>query len=481
MTESNAQAELLRRLPAVDKVLREESLRPLLDRHPREAVAAEVRKALKGLRDRIAADPGGAHDVSLPGVIRAVEEGLARRARPAYMRVVNGTGIVLHTGLGRSPLVPEAAEALSSALRGYSRLAMDLATGKRKNREDDLKSLLCELTGAESATVVNNNAAATMIVLNTLAAGKEVICARGQLVEIGGAFRMPDVMEMSGAKLKEIGTTNKVHLRDYEKAIGPDTGILLKVHTSNYRIVGFTSEVSVQELVTLGRAKGIPVVDDLGSGAILDFSRFGIDEEPTIQDSIRAGADVVCVSADKLLGGSQGGIILGRKTVVEAIRKNPLMRALRIGKLTAIVLEQTFKVLLDAENRLRRHPVLRLISTPAEAIEPKARALHGRIVQAFGGKVSAEVLSERSEVGGGTTPTKSLPTWAVSLRVPGMEAGGLASLLRLQETPVCGRVHKDAVLLDLRTFLDGDEDDVLRALAGVLGAGDPVPSARPPA
>ncbi|MCU0722814.1 MAG: L-seryl-tRNA(Sec) selenium transferase [Planctomycetes bacterium] len=468
MAETPAPADLLRRLPAVDKVLRSEALKPLADAHPRDAVADAVRKALGALRDRVLAAPAADHDVSVEAVAHAAGEALTRRARPAYMRVVNGTGVVLHTGLGRSPLCREAVDALGEALKGYSRLAMDLATGRRKNREDDLKGLLGELTGAESATVVNNNAAATMIVLNTLAAGKEVVCARGQLVEIGGAFRMPEVMEMSGAKLREIGTTNKVHLRDYEKAIGPATGAILKVHTSNYRIVGFTSEVPIAELAALGRAKGVPVIDDIGSGAILDFAKYGIDEEPTIQESLRAGADVVCVSADKLLGGSQGGIILGRKAVIEAIRKNPLMRALRIGKMTAIVLEQTLKVLLDAGTRETRHTVLRLISTPAAALEPRARALRERIAAAFGTRVRAEALEDRSEVGGGTTPTKSLPTWAVSLEVPGLDAGELASRLRLQETPVCGRVHKETLLLDVRTFFDGDDDLVLKAIEGVV-------------
>jgi L-seryl-tRNA(Ser) seleniumtransferase len=470
MAETPAQSEFLRQLPAVDKVLREDALQPILVRHPRDAVATEVRRVLKAMRDAILAEPSGAHDVSVSAVARRVGEALERRARPAYMRVVNGTGVVLHTGLGRSPFCREAVDALAEALKGYSRLAMDLATGRRKNREDDLKTLLCELTGAESATVVNNNAAATMIVLNTLAAGKEVICARGQLVEIGGAFRMPEVMEMSGAKLKEIGTTNKVHPRDYEKAIGPNTGAILKVHTSNYRIVGFASEVPIAELVGIGRAKNIPVVDDLGSGAILDFAKYGIDEEPTIQESIRAGADVVTVSADKLLGGPQGGIVLGRKAVVESVRKNPLMRALRIGKMTAIVLEQTLKVLLDAENREKRHAVLRMISTPAAALEPRARSLRDRIAAAFGERVRAEALEDRSEVGGGTTPTKSLPTWAVSIAIPGLEPEELSSRMRLQTTPVCGRVHKETYLLDLRTFFDGDEDFVLKAIEGVLGS-----------
>jgi len=469
MNEKQAASELLRALPSVDKVLKDPGVAELLEAHPRSIVTNRVRQILDDSRASILADPAGKQDASLPTVVKAVRTAMDHWKRPMYMRVVNGAGIVLHTALGRAPFCKEAAEALHQAVSGYSRIAMDMVSGKRKPREEELRELLCELMGAESAQVVNNNAAGTMLVLNTVALGKDVIVARGQLVEIGGAFRIPEVMEMSGARLKEVGATNRVHMHDYVNAIDENTGAILKVHTSNYRIVGFHSEVPIEELTPLGREHGIPVVDDLGSGAVVDIERlFGLDEEPLVQDSMKAGTDLVCFSGDKLLGGPQCGIIVGKKEYIDRIRDNPLMRALRIDKMTAIVLEETLKVLLDEDGRLQRHTAFRLLGLKPEEILPRAEALRDRIVKRFRDKVRAGVVPEKSEVGAGTTPTKALPTWAVSLSIPGIPSGLLACKLRMHETPVCGRIQNEAVVLDLRTFLDGDEDIVLEALGNIL-------------
>jgi L-seryl-tRNA(Ser) seleniumtransferase len=470
MSDSKGASSALRALPSVDKVMREPAVAGLMEVVPRSVVASQLRKLLDGLRTEILADPDGDHGVSIESVVETLGKRVRRWARPMYMRVVNGTGIVLHTGLGRAPFCREAVEALADAVSGYSRIAMEMTTGRRKPREEDLRDLLCELTGAESAQVVNNNAAATMLVLNTVAEGKEVIVARGQLVEIGGAFRIPDVMEMSGARLHEIGTTNRVHMRDYVNAINENTGAILKVHTSNYRIVGFSSEVPIDQLAALGREKDIPVVDDLGSGATVDIEElFGLDEEPLVQDSMRAGTDLVCFSGDKLMGGPQCGIILGNARYIDRIRSNPLMRALRVGKMTSVVLEETVKVLMDAEGALQRHTLFRLLFMPVESIEARAAALKERIESRFQGKVETRVVEERSQIGAGTTPTKDLPTWAVVLRVPGTPHGLLGCKLRTHTTPVCGRVQPEGVVLDLRTFLDGDEDVVIEALESITG------------
>ncbi|MHC4599948.1 MAG: L-seryl-tRNA(Sec) selenium transferase [Planctomycetota bacterium] len=469
MCENPGQAALLRSLPSVDKLLKDPAVLALRDEAPRAVVTLVIRKTLDGFRRDIRLKPKVEFDVSQSAVASRVAKAVRKWLRPMFMRVVNGAGIILHTGLGRAPYCPEAVEALADAMRGYSRLAFELVSGDRQPRETVLQELLCELTGAESAQVVNNNAAATMLILNTIAEGKDVICARGQLVEIGGAFRIPDVMEMSGAKLKEVGTTNRVHLRDYENAIDENTGAILKVHTSNYRLVGFTKEIPIQELAALGKARSIPVMDDLGSGAVVDIEHlFGLDEEPLVQDSMKAGCDLVCFSGDKLMGGPQCGIILGNEDTIARIRKNPLMRALRVDKMTAIVLEQTLKVLLDEDGRLERNIVFRLLSLSQESVRARAEALRDRLASTFGDKIQADAFAVESQVGAGTTPTKALPSWAVALRRPGMPDGLFACMLRTSTVPVIGRVQPEGVLLDLRTFLEGDEDLLVRAVQEII-------------
>ncbi len=461
MNKNDKRAAALRALPSVDRILNEPSLASVFRTVPRNVALVKVRKVLKDFREGILAGSSPAPDDADASVLDEVRRAVEAWERPLYQGVVNATGIVLHTGLGRAPFCREAVDALTEAVRGYSRLAFDLVTGKRKPREEEVRELLCALTGAESAQVCNNNAAGTMLVLNSVARGKEVICARGQLVEIGGHFRIPEVMEMSGARLREIGTTNRVHLKDYRNAISEETGAILKVHTSNYRILGFHSEVPVKELVPLGHEHGIPVIDDLGSGAVVDIEPFGLDEEPLVQDSMKAGVDLACFSADKLIGASQGGIILGAKRHIDEIRDNPLMRALRVDKMSLIVLEQTLKVLLDKEHRLERHTLFRLLSLDPGTIKTRAENLASRIRQRLPGRLEVGVVETRSEIGAGTTPTKSLPSWGVLIRIPGMPPGLLACKLRTRKKPVCGRVQSEGVILDLRTFFEGDEETVL--------------------
>ncbi|MGZ5470010.1 MAG: L-seryl-tRNA(Sec) selenium transferase, partial [Candidatus Aminicenantales bacterium] len=331
-----------RNIPSLDAFLSEPGVGPLVDRFGREAVTASARDALGDVRAAIAAAPvpatdgtaaPDAPDVSAPALIDRLRSRLERKFAPSLAPAVNATGVIMHSGLGRAVLPAAAIDSLNAVASGYSTLALDLESGQRVSRDRHVESLLRELTGAEAATVANNNAAATVLILNTLARGKEVVVSRGQLVEIGGSFRMPDVMATSGAVLREVGTTNKTHLRDYEAAVTEATGAILRVHHSNYRIVGFAEEPSIEDLAALGRARGVPVVDDLGSGALVDLAPFGLADEPLVQSSVRAGADVVCFSGDKLIGGPQSGIIIGKSAWIQKIRKNPLARAFRCGKL----------------------------------------------------------------------------------------------------------------------------------------------------
>ena len=371
---------------------------------------------------------------------------------PYYRKVINATGIILHTALGRAVLPAKALRQIEAELSGYSLVQADIDTGERARRDARIERLLQQLTGAEAATVVNNNAAATSIVLNTVACGKEVIVSRGQLVEIGGSFRLPDVMAASGAKLVEVGTTNKTHARDYEKAITPNTAAILRVHPSNYKISGFTAEVPLAELVRIAHARGIVVIDDVGAGPLVDFSRFGFDKEPTLQESVQAGADLITASADKLIGASQGGIILGRADLVQAVRKNPLARIVRVGKLTLAALEATLSLFLDEAQALREVPTLRMlcrglaeIAAQAERIaeairrtDVRRRCDHGRRVLADGQRFAADA-EPPDPAGGDRSPNPSRP-------------GELALRLRRHEPPVFARVHKGQVLVDPRTL-----------------------------
>ena len=399
------------------------------------------------------------------GVILADVDGRIRKALgPHYRKVVNATGIILHTALGRAVLPQRAMRQIADELAGYSLLQADPETGTRSRRDGRIEELLRQLTGAEAATVVNNNAAATAIVLNTVAAGKEVIVSRGQLVEIGGSFRLPEVMAAAGVKLVEVGTTNKTHLRDYQRAITENTAAILRVHPSNYKIVGFTAEVPLDELIRLGHEHGLTVIDDVGAGALLDFSRFGFQREPTLPESVATGADIITSSADKLIGGPQGGIILGRARWIEAVRKNPLARIVRVDKLALAALEATLVLFLDESRALGESPTLRMLCRPIGELGEQAERIAAAVAAGVPG-AAAEVVDGYSEMGSGSLPTQELPTRLVAVEAEGLSPGEIARRLRLHSPPVFARVHRGRMLIDPRTLLEGDEAILVAALA----------------
>jgi len=456
-----------RRIPSLDALIAVPDLGPLIDQFGREAVTSSARAALEDLRTEIGAG-GPAPDVSTAGLVSRLRGRLEKRFAPSLAPAVNATGVIMHSGLGRAVLSVDAGEALRDVAAGYSTLALDLESGRRVPRDRHVEGLLRELTGAEAATVANNNAAATVLILNTLARGKEVVVSRGQLVEIGGSFRMPDVMATSGAVLREVGTTNKTHLADYERALSDATGAILRVHHSNYRIVGFAEEPPIEDLAALGRARGVPVIDDLGSGALVDLARFGLANEPLVTASIRAGADVVCFSGDKLIGGPQSGIIAGKSDWIQKIRKNPLARAFRCGKLTLAALEATLKLFLAPDKLVERHPIYRMLALTPEELGRRARKLAAALRKALPASAAVEVEDGASQVGSGAVPVETLPTKVVAVRSTVLPPEELARRLRFSTPPVFARIHKDAVLFDLRTIQPGEEALVERAIAEIL-------------
>lgn len=401
-----------------------------------------------------------------------------RGARPRFRRVLNATGVVVHTNMGRSLLAPEAVAAVSEAAAHYSNLEFDLTTGERGSRYTHVESLLCRLTGAEAALVVNNNAAAVLIVLDTLCQGREVIVSRGQLVEIGGSFRIPEVMAKSGAILREVGATNRTHLRDYEAAIGSDTAALMKVHTSNFRQVGFVKEVPLCELKALAATFGLPVIEDLGSGSLMRFDADGLSGEPTAAESIAAGADVVSFSGDKVLGGPQAGIIVGRREIIERIKRNPLNRALRIDKMTLAALEATLRLYLDPDLARGRVPTLVMMTRPLTSLRSQAARLAGLLKKNLGGRLGVSVRPGMSRVGGGAFPEADLPTALVALvPIPRSGAGlglslsvdALRQALLASDPPLVARVENGALCLDPRTLDNSEHPLVLDALRQALG------------
>jgi L-seryl-tRNA(Ser) seleniumtransferase len=459
----------LRRLPAVNTVLGTPVIRDLGDGFSSEQVVEAVREVLDDLRQRLRAGAALDGEQEPEAVAARAAERLRHSVRPKLREVINATGIVLHTNLGRAPMAEEAARAAAAAAAGYLNLEMDLESGQRSSRQDAVRDWLCRLTGAESATAVNNNAAATVIVLRALCQGKEVVISRGQLIEIGGSFRIPEIMAVSGAILREVGTTNITRTSDYERAIGPATGALLRVHTSNYRICGFTQAVPLAELVALGKKYNLPVIDDVGSGALVDFSRFGLGGEPLVRDSVAAGADVVLASGDKLLGGPQAGLIAGRKEWVQKIEKDPLMRAFRLDKMTLAALEATLRLYLDEARALREVPVLAMLNTPPEELRRRADGLATRL-QGLPGLAAVRVVQDVAYVGGGSLPEEALPTWVVELTAADHSDSEFARRLRVGEPAVVGRVRDGKVLLDLRTVRAAQEAALAEAVARALGA-----------
>jgi L-seryl-tRNA(Ser) seleniumtransferase len=462
--------ERLRALPSADELLRHAAGANSENALPRWAALAAVRAVLEEAREAIRA--GRAPDptsLSLAALAAAARAWAASRLRPNLTRIINATGVVLHTNLGRAPLAAEAIALVAETAGRYTNLEYDLAAGARGSRQAHVEALLCELTGAEAALAVNNNAAAVLLAINTLADGREAIVSRGQLVEIGDAFRIPEIMRKGGAVLREVGTTNRTTLADYAAAIGPRTALLLKVHPSNFRILGFTAAVSTGELAGLGRAHTIPVFEDLGSGALLDFAALGLRGEPVAAESVRAGADLVSFSGDKLLGGPQAGVLVGRREVVQAIRRNPLARAVRIDKLCLAALEATLRLYRDPEAARRQVPVLRMLADPAEVVAARARRIRDRVAAAAGAATAGSGLKltvepGTSEVGGGALPLEAIPTALLAVEHAGLSANAIETRLRAHAPPILVRIREDRVLLDCRTVQDEEVESVAVAL-----------------
>jgi len=453
----------LRDLPAVDRVLKTDVASALGKRFGRAALTDAIRAELAEARAAIRAGartPADAEEIAIGATAR-----LEAAALSSLQPVFNLTGTVLHTNLGRAVLAEAAVEAAATAMRMAVALEFDLVTGKRGERDDHVKNIICALTGAEDATVVNNNAAAVLLVLNSLAVGREAVVSRGELIEIGGAFRLPDIMLRAGTKLVEVGTTNRTHLRDYKAAIGPDTGLVLKVHTSNYRIQGFTSEVDAAELISITREGMVPLVHDLGSGTLIDLSRHGLAKEPTVREAVAAGADLVTFSGDKLLGGPQAGFIVGRRDLIVRINHNPMKRALRVDKIHLAAIEATLKLYRDPERLADRLPTLRFLTRTQDEIAAQAQRLLPPVSEAMGGGFAVEVCACESQVGSGALPLSNIPSAGIAIRSLSRTATPerLAARLRRLSTPVIGRIEDDALKLDLRCL--EDETGFLLALA----------------
>lgn len=459
--------DLLKSIPSITQLLDHQVVAGWVERHPRGLVTDCIRQAVEQLRKQIRGDDGGrcaAVHAGADYILARAGEILDQRTQYRLRSAINATGIILHTGLGRSILPQGVAASMAGELSGYVTLAIDRQGGLRSDRDQRVEYILQELMGAQAATVVNNNAAATVLTLAALAAGRETIVSRGQLIEIGGAFRLPDVMASSGTRMVEIGTTNKTHLRDYESAITDQTAAILRVHPSNYRVVGFTSQPSLEELVELARRKGVPLIDDLGAGAMVDLRQFGLPREPLVKESIAAGADIVLFSADKLIGSAQGGIIIGRKQLVDRIRKHPLARAFRPDKMCLMAIERTLHLFRDPQRLAAEHPLYRMLSESPEMLQRRAEALAAQIVAAAPG-IQAQVVESQAYLGSGSVPMEPLGSFAVALVASGSTPAALAARLRLDQSAVFGRIEDNRVLLDVRTI----KDEHVAAIAQAVG------------
>lgn len=459
-----------RMIPKVDNLMEEDEIKDLCNILNRDFVLESVRSVTEELREFINKSNDEEEIIkSINNVKAYIIEDVNGFADFRVKRVINGTGTILHTNLGRAVISDKTADRIHTLVTGYSNLEYDLIKGERGSRYSHFEKIVCKITGAEAAMAVNNNAAAVLLILSALARDKEVVVSRGELVEIGGSFRVPDVMTQSGGKLIEVGTTNKTHLYDYENAINEETAALLKVHTSNYRIVGFTESVPVQELAELAHKHNIPVIEDIGSGVLVDLSKYGLDHEPTVQESIKAGADIVCFSGDKLLGGPQAGIIVGKKSLINKIKKHPLTRALRIDKFTAIALESTFHEYIDEEKAVNNIPVLKLIKRSLSDVKECAEKLKEKLEAVTKKSCEIKVEACESQIGGGSLPLERIQSYAVSIKPLTITTANLEKQLRLIETPIVGRVVNDNYIIDLRTILQGEEEIIAQAFNSIFG------------
>ncbi len=461
------QGEALRRIPAIEQLLSREPFLGMQEQYPRDLITEALRTITAEIRGQIlnteTVEPPD--ESAYAALVRAELESLTA---PTLRPIVNATGTITHTNLGRSLLSAAASENLAQAAANYVNLEYDLDTGGRGHRDQLTEPLLQRLTGCEASTIVNNNAAAVLLALNTLARGKEVIVSRGELIEIGGAFRIPDVMEASGAILREVGTTNRTHLRDYENAIDENTALMLKVHPSNYKVVGFASTPTIEELTELGRQHGIPTMEDLGSGSLIDLTRYGLPYEPVVRERISAGVDVVTFSGDKLLGGSQAGIIVGRLDAIEKIRKNPLMRALRVGKLTIAALEATLRLYLNEKELTEKLPMLQRYTRSIAELRETAEKLATGLRQIFGDAIQVTVEESTAQIGSGSLPVDTLPSLAICLHSPQIPADTLAAHFRAQSIPVIGRVQEGRLRIDVRTVIGKELVWIIGAAKGVV-------------
>jgi len=468
--ENQAKKNILRSIPAVDEVLNQPSIQELIVVFSRKLVLTIIRDELENLRKKILAQEAVSslnQETNLKILVDQIAQKAQNNSLLHLRKVINATGIIIHTNLGRAPLLSRAVENIGGVAEGYCNLEYELEKGERGSRYQHIEKILKELSGAESALVVNNNAAAVWVVLNTLANGHEVIVSRGELIEIGGSFRLPDIMRQSGCALKEVGTTNKTKLSDYEQAISQETRLFLTAHTSNYRILGFTEQVPLKDLVVLGRTFNIPVMKDLGSGNFVDLTPYGLEDEPTVMETISSGVDVVTFSGDKLLGGPQAGIIVGKKQYLDAIKQNPLLRALRVDKFTLAALEVTLREYSDPEKAVKSIPVLEMLTVTQEELKKKAKTLFRQITRKAKDAYEMSVEKDFSQAGGGSLPLQTLPTWVVTLIPKSFSVAELDKRLRKHHPPIVARINQERLLIDVRTVFAHEMPIISEALERV--------------
>jgi L-seryl-tRNA(Ser) seleniumtransferase len=461
------QQAALRAIPSIEKLLTDDAFAELQEQYSLDLITDTLRTVVEKIRESIRSGTLQTPPLDASEYAQRVRDALEDLTTSRFLPVINATGTITHTNLGRSLLSESACERLVQAASNYVNLEYDLKTGKRGHRDRITEPLLQRLTGCEASTVVNNNAAAVLLALNTLAEGKEVIVSRGELIEIGGAFRIPDVMESSGAILREVGTTNRTRLRDYENAIGENTGLLLKVHPSNYKVIGFASTPEIAEITELGRRHGIPTMEDLGSGSLINLTDYGLPHEPVVRERVEAGVELVTFSGDKLLGGSQAGLIVGKADLIGRIRANPLMRALRVGKLTIAALEATLRLQLNQINLTEKMPMLHRYTRAMEALRNIAEQLAADLEEIFDGRITVTIENSQAQIGSGSLPVETLPSLAVVLESPNISAEALATQFRTQAVPVIGRTQDGRFWIDVRTVYDKEVDSIIEAAKGI--------------